>query len=133
MPLGLAAAVVRRGIRREDLARVEDALRVEDRLDLSLQGENVSGLLHRQVRGFQDSDTVLAADGAAEFEDFGEESVDGSINVRALIWIIPEKIHMQVAVPRVTVGGHHDGLGFGEPLAVVEKWCHLAPRDHHVL
>src|ERR1700733_4228515 len=89
--------------RREDLAGVEELLRIEDALQVALQVDEIARLLERQVGGLRDADAVLAAQRAAEVEGRPHQELDRPIDARALAIVVPEKVYVEVAVARVTV------------------------------
>src|SRR6185436_12801336 len=88
---------------RQLLPRVEQVLRVEETLDLLVQLERARAPLARELAAFEDAESVLARDRAAEPDGEVEEILDRELGARELVRLlgIDEEGRVQVAVARV--------------------------------
>src|SRR5688500_6021027 len=66
----------------QELAGVQDALRIERVLDALREREDVTRELEREILLFREPDAVLTRDGAAELERDGEEIIEQRIHAR---------------------------------------------------
>src|SRR5262245_25718421 len=89
---------------REYLSRVQDASRIERRLDAFHERDHVTGELDRQIRGLREADTVLAADRSFERNDALEElSLRLSRSFQFIsVALVDHEIDMDVAVARMS-------------------------------
>nr|WP_143663782.1 hypothetical protein [Streptomyces sp. rh34] len=87
--------------------RIEDAGRVEGRLEAAQQGELLSPQLGLEVREFRRADTVFAGDGAAQVDRGGEDVGEGPLRASDAVGVVPG-LHdaggVQVAVSGVAEG-----------------------------
>src|SRR5882762_5102220 len=87
--IGMPSARTVARARRENLPRVEQLLRVEYAFDVALDADELFGLLQGQVGLLAQSDSVFAAQGAAERKRQAHERLDGVVHRRALALIVP--------------------------------------------
>src|SRR5215831_4825064 len=148
-----AGAVPARG---EDLPWVEEPLRVEGPLQVAFEQDELVRLLDRQVRSLGDADPVLSGKRTPETDDVVEKLLDAAFDQRSLAVVVPEEIHVQVAVSRVSVreradagplalprcaleqlsealSGHDDVLGELVLRHFADGPAHLAPRGPELL
>src|SRR5207245_218692 len=93
--LCLARSMPRSG---EDLAGVEQTFRIEDALDAHLQIDERVGLLEREIRSLEDTDSVLAGERPAHGDHVAKELLDTAFYLGRLVGIVPEEVDVEVAV-----------------------------------
>src|SRR6266571_772270 len=89
----------------EDLAGVEQVVRVECSLQALLQRDHRLALLLAEEAALGHPHAVLPGDGAAQPDGGLDHLVDGGLAPRALVGAAEEEIYVQVAVAVVAVGG----------------------------
>src|SRR5438128_12246478 len=98
----------------EDLAGVQQVVRVEGALEALLQRDDRLALLLAQEPALGKPHAVLAGDGPAQPDGRLDHLVDGSLALRTLVGAAEEQVHVQVAVTGVAVAGG------GEPVLLAD-------------
>src|SRR3954470_4045873 len=97
-------------VSRQDLGGVEDALRVEDGFELSVQSGADLAELPAEPLPLEDADAVLTGDGAAQGEPEGHDRLEGAHRVRLgrRVAALEDHRRMHVAVADVPAAGDQD-------------------------
>src|SRR5713101_6810046 len=106
--------VAKRTFSGEDLAGVEQVVRVERSLQALLQRDHRLALLLAEEAALGQAHAVLPGDRAAQPDGGLDHLVDGGLAPSALVGAAEEQVHVQVAVAGVAVGGG------GEPVLLAD-------------
>src|SRR6266545_5902319 len=98
------AAAAEPSVLREDLPRVQDPQRIEERLEPPLEHDDLPPLLVLEEVSLREADAVLAGDGAAEIDGGAQDRGDGAVHLRALRRPVIEHVAVQVPVSGMAVG-----------------------------
>ena len=118
----------------EDLARGEDAVRVQGLLDRAHRGDLFRRVLQGEERGFREADAVLARDRPTEFDDLLHHLADGLFGLAAVLRIEPviHDVDVKVAVGGVAERRRRQTEAVADFAGEAEQVDVAADRHHHV-
>src|SRR5665213_1062924 len=109
----------------EDLAGVQQLLRIPEPLDPPLPLEHLGRLLPGHVAGLGDPDPVLARERAAEIErgpeDLAQRGFDPGGHLGIAVVLVGEHVDVQIAVAGVAEGGHEQALARADAVGARQR------------
>ncbi|MBW2224542.1 MAG: hypothetical protein JRF54_10070 [Deltaproteobacteria bacterium] len=75
---------------------------------------------------------MFAAQGAAQLDYAPKKRLDRRVDTGLLVGIVPQEVHVEIAVAGVTVGRDHQLVLFGQLGTVAEEVGYLGARNHDV-